>query len=106
LKAATVSLLMITSSSTAGTSSTNSLPVPYNFIFFTALILAMYFLLIRKIIDITWDTIAGFLAGIWIFYATAIHSLFEIKHWRLIFINGGYSVVALTLMGAIIGLWR
>lgn len=56
--------------------------------------------------DLTWGVTAGFLAGIWTFCAIAIHSLFELKSWRLIFINGGYSVVALTLMGAIIGLWR
>jgi len=56
--------------------------------------------------DFTWGMIAGFLAGIWTFCAIAIHSLFELKSWRLIFINGGYSVVALTLMGGIIGLWR
>ena len=56
--------------------------------------------------DLAWGTTAGFLAGIWTFCAIAIHSLFELKSWRLIFINGGYSVVALTLMGAIIGLWR
>lgn len=56
--------------------------------------------------DLTWGATAGFLAGIWTFCAIAIHSLFELKSWRLIFINGGYSVVALTLMGAIIGLWR
>jgi Protein of unknown function (DUF1761) len=56
--------------------------------------------------DLTWGTIAGFLAGIWTFCAIAIHSLFELKSWRHIFINGGYSLVALTLMGAIIGLWR
>jgi len=55
---------------------------------------------------IGWGAAAGFLAGIWTFCAIAIHSLFELKNWRLIFINGGYSVVALTLMGAIIGLWR
>lgn len=53
-----------------------------------------------------WGAEAGFLAGIWTFSAIAIHSLFELKSWRLIFINGGYSVVSLTLMGAIIGLWR
>jgi hypothetical protein len=53
-----------------------------------------------------WGAQAGFLAGIWTFCAIAIHSLFEQKGWRYIFINGGYSVVALTLMGAIIGLWR
>ena len=56
--------------------------------------------------DLAWGTTAGFLAGIWTFCAIAIHSLFELKSWRHIFINGGYSLVALTLMGAIIGLWR
>ena len=56
--------------------------------------------------DLAWGTTAGFLTGIWTFCAIAIHSLFELKTWRYIFINGGYSVGALTLMGAIIGLWR
>jgi hypothetical protein len=35
-----------------------------------------------------------------------LHSLFELKSWRHIFINGGYSIVSLTLMGKIIGAWR
>src|SRR5476651_1609600 len=56
--------------------------------------------------NLQWGATAGFLAGIWTFSAIAIHSLFELKSWRLIFINGGYSVVSLTLMGAILGLWR
>lgn len=56
--------------------------------------------------DVTWGATAGFLAGIWTFCAIAIHSLFELKPWRLILINGFYSVVSLTLMGAIIGAWR
>jgi hypothetical protein len=56
--------------------------------------------------DVAWGAEAGFLAGIWTFCAIAIHSLFELKSWRYIFINGGYSLVSLTLMGAIIGLWR
>jgi len=56
--------------------------------------------------DITWGVIGGFLAGIWTFCAIAIHSLFEQKPWRLILINGFYSMVALILMGAIIGVWR
>jgi Protein of unknown function (DUF1761) len=56
--------------------------------------------------DMTWGMTAGFLAGIWTFCAIAIHSLFELKTWRLIFINGGYTIVALVLMGAIIGAWR
>jgi hypothetical protein len=56
--------------------------------------------------DVAWGAEVGFLAGIWTFSAIAMHSLFEVKSWRLIFINGGYSVVSLTLMGAIIGWWR
>jgi hypothetical protein len=54
----------------------------------------------------SWGAQAGFLAGIWAFGAIAIHSLFELKSWRYIFINGGYSVVSLTLMGLILGAWR
>ena len=56
--------------------------------------------------DTAWGAEAGFLAGVWTFCAIAIHSLFELKSWRYIFINGGYSVVSLTLMGTILGLWR
>lgn len=56
--------------------------------------------------DLTWGATAGFLAGIWVFCFVFIHGLFEHKPFRLLFINGGYSVVALTLMGAIIGMWR
>src|ERR1700744_1525137 len=54
----------------------------------------------------SWGATAGFLAGIWTFCAIAIHSLFELKSWRHILINGFYSLVSLTLMGLIIGWWR
>lgn len=57
-------------------------------------------------VDVSWGTIAGLLAGIWVFGFVAMHGLFEHKPGRLIFINGGYSIIALMLMGAIIGLWR
>lgn len=56
--------------------------------------------------DVTWGAIAGFLSGIWPFCGIAIVGLFEHKSARYIFINGGYLLVALTLMGAIIGVWR
>jgi Protein of unknown function (DUF1761) len=56
--------------------------------------------------DLAWGATAGFLAGLWVFCAVAMHGLFEHKSWRLICINGLYSVVGLILMGAIIGLWR
>ena len=55
---------------------------------------------------VAWGAEAGFLAGLWTFCAIATMSLFEQKSWRLIFINGGYSVVSLIIMGAIIGAWR
>jgi hypothetical protein len=48
----------------------------------------------------------GSLTGVWIFCGIAIVALFEHKSARYIFINGGYMIVALTLMGAIIGAWR
>ena len=56
--------------------------------------------------DIVWGTIAGFLAGFWVFCGVAIIGLFEHKSARYIFINGGYMLLALVLMGAIIGVWR
>lgn len=56
--------------------------------------------------DLSWGAIAGFLAGIWVFAGFAIVGLFEQKSARYIFVNGGYLVLALVLMGAIIGIWR
>ena len=57
-------------------------------------------------IDVLAGVMAGAIVGIWTSCAIAIHSLFELKSWRHIFINCGYSVVSLILMGAIIGWWR
>ena len=35
-----------------------------------------------------------------------VHYLFERKPFALWLVNGGYSVVALTIMGLIIGAWQ
>ena len=48
----------------------------------------------------------GFLSGIWVFCGIAIVGLFEHKTVKHIFINGGYCLLALALMGAIIGAWH
>lgn len=56
--------------------------------------------------DIVWGTMAGFLAGLWVFAGIAITGLFEHKTAKHIFINGFYQLISLALMGAIIGLWR
>ncbi|MDF2190991.1 DUF1761 domain-containing protein [Paraflavitalea sp. CAU 1676] len=58
------------------------------------------------VVNISWGSTAGFLAGFWVFCSIAIVGLFEHKSARYIFINGGYCVLALVLMGAIIGAWR
>jgi len=50
--------------------------------------------------------IYGLLTGVWIFCGIAIVALFEHRSARYIFVNGGYMLVALGLMGAIIGAWR
>ena len=66
--------------------------------------LAMY--LNDPTIDLTKGIIYGFLTGVWIFCGIAIVGLFEMKSARYIFINGGYMLLALTLMGAILGAWK
>ncbi len=55
----------------------------------------------------SWGATAGFLAGFgWVALAVGTIALFEQRSWAYIFINGGYQVVAFTLMGLIIGAWR
>ena len=49
----------------------------------------------------------GFLAGFgWVATFVGTHYLFERKSFTLFLINAGYSIVALTVMGVIIGAWR
>ena len=48
----------------------------------------------------------GFHIGLIALSTTAVMGLFELKSWKYIFINGFYSLVSLTIMGAIIGAWR
>jgi len=80
----------------------------FGFTFFFSLIMAanLAAFLADEKTDVSWGATAGFLAGIWAFCAIAIAALFEMKSWRYIFINGGYSVVSLTNMGAMLGAWR
>jgi hypothetical protein len=48
----------------------------------------------------------GFLAGFgWVATFVGTHYLFERKSFRLFLINAGYSIVALTIMGLILGAW-
>ena len=57
--------------------------------------------------DMSSGAFYGFLAGFgWVATFVGTHYLFERKSFKLFLINAGYSVVALTIMGLIIGAWR
>ncbi|MDB4476323.1 DUF1761 domain-containing protein [bacterium] len=79
--------------------------------------LSLFFLLIMSYClamflaapDVTLQTGAlyGFLTGFgWIFFAFGVVGLFELRSWSYILVNGGYWVVTMTLMGAILGGWK
>ncbi len=56
---------------------------------------------------VSWGATAGLLAGLgWVALGIAIVALFERRPWSYILVNGGYFVVAFTVMGAILGAWR
>ena len=57
-------------------------------------------------LDLRLGLFYGLLTGVWIFCGVAIVALFEQKSAKYIFINGGYCLVALCIMGAVLGAWR
>ena len=77
--------------------------------FIAALVMAtnLAFFLADPKTTTAWGAIAGALAGFgWVAMGIIILGLFERRSWLWIVINGGYQVIALTLMGAILGAWR
>jgi hypothetical protein len=57
--------------------------------------------------DATMGAFYGFLAGFgWVATFVGTHYLFERKSFKLFLINAGYSIVALTVMGVILGAWK
>ena len=56
--------------------------------------------------DISFGLIAGFLAGFgWVATLLGILYLFENRSFKAFLINAGYCILALTLMGGILGAW-
>ena len=54
-----------------------------------------------------WGALAGFMAGLgWVFTFIGISYLFEGKTLAHFLINSLYSLVSLTIMGFIIGIWQ
>jgi uncharacterized membrane protein len=55
----------------------------------------------------SFGALAGFMAGFgWVLTFLGIIYLFESRSLALFLINAGYSVVSLTIMGFIIGIWQ
>lgn len=71
---------------------------------FASLNLGMF---IGKDAGALFGAVAGFLAGLgWVFTFMGVTYLFERKSMVLFLINACYSVVSLTIMGLIIGVWQ
>lgn len=80
----------------------------FGFAFIFQLMLAS-FLAIALASDLTITSsgfYAGFAAGIMIFCGIAVAYLFAQKKWSLIFIDGGYQLITMIIMGLIIGYFR
>lgn len=75
------------------------------FLLVMAYCLAMF--LADPSVTLAWGALYGFLTGFgWLFFGIAIVALFEQRSWTYIFINGGYWVVTMTAMGALLGVWK
>ncbi len=71
--------------------------------FFAAIVLAVF---LGPNPRVGLATAASFFAGLgWVAAFTGIQYLFEMRSLTLFAINAGYSVVAMTVMGFIIGIW-
>ena len=71
--------------------------------FLAAFILDMF---IDSEADLAFGMAAGFFAGFgWVATMLGILYLFEMRSLRAFLVNAGYCIVALTLMGAILGVW-
>ncbi len=57
--------------------------------------------------DFAFGITAGFLAGFgWVALAIGVVALFENRSLKYVLINGGYMLVAFSIMGAILGAWK
>jgi hypothetical protein len=76
--------------------------------FLFALVMALNLAMFLNAPDTTasWGATAGALAAIWVALGIGTVALFERRPAAYTVINGGYWVVALTVMGAILGAWR
>ena len=86
----------------------NSIPRVFGFSFLLALIASFFLaMFIGKDAGGTFGAIAGFMAGLgWVFTFMGISYLFESRSLVHFLINACYSVLSLTIMGFVIGIWQ
>jgi len=88
--------------------SQRNLPLVFGLSFIFSLIMSFNLaMFIGAKATISFGMIAGFLTGFgWVFFSIAIISLFEKRSLKYVLINGGYMVIAFTVMGTILGAWH
>lgn len=81
----------------------------YGITFISSVIISynMVFFLGDAKTDMAWGATAGFLTGFgFCALSFTVISLFELRSWKYIFINGGYITLYFTIIGFILGTWR
>ena len=93
--------------STAGSAGNKAKIFGLSFLFLLVMALCLERFLAAPEVTLATGSLYGFLTGFgWLFFATGVITLFEQRPWSYLLVNGGYWVVALTAMGAILGGWR
>lgn len=85
-----------------------NLPLVFGLSFLFSIVMALNLaMFIGSNADASYGMFAGFATGFgWVFLSIAIISLFEKRSLKYVLINGGYMVIAFTIMGTILGAWH
>ena len=83
------------------------MPFVFGFSFLLSFLMALNLAIFIGKENYMFGMIAGFMAGFgWVALAIGIIALFENRPLKYVLINGGYMVIAFTVMGAILGAWK
>lgn len=75
--------------------------------FILQVIAAIFMGVVTQHMNVSQGSFTGFIIGVvWVATSIGTHYLFERKSMTLFLINAGYSIVLLTVMGAILGAWH
>ena len=98
---------MITNNFTKSDLEKRKMPLVFGVSFLLSFIMALNLAMFIGQENVTFGMFAGFMTGFgWVALAIGIIALFENRSLKYVLINGGYMVVAFTVMGAILGAWK